>query len=147
MIALDPSERPTFDEILHNSRDTLFPDCFYSTFHDFISSVNDISASSPFSNIVDTSLKVPGTTGPQARTDEETNIAEAVQADTLHLPTDSDQRISRIWSDFDILEPHFSVEQDETLEGTSVKIDYAANYSAFKPIQVFIKSCIWRSRS
>ena len=103
MIALDPSERPTFDEILHNSRDTLFPDCFYSTFHDFISSVNDISASSPFSNVVDTSLKVPGQIGPQARTDEDrTSIAEAVQADTPHLPTDSDQRISRIWSDFDI---------------------------------------------
>lgn len=136
MITLDPLGRPTFDSLLHTSRGTLFPDCFYSTFHDFISSVNDISASSPFTNIVDTSSKISGQTSLQMKFDEDkTTVSEMDGADVTCLPADSDRRIMRTWTDFDILEPHFSQEQ-ENMEATAIKVDYAASYSAFKPIQV-----------
>lgn len=136
MIALEPSERPTFDAILHTSRGSLFPDCYYSTFHDFISSVNDISASSPFSNVVDTTSKISTQTSLQARTEEDKAVAaDLVHMDAAFLPSDSDRRILRTWSDFDILEPHFSLDQED-MESTAIKVDYATNYSSFKPTQV-----------
>ena len=36
MISLDPSERPTFDTLLHTSRGTVFPESFYSFLHNYI---------------------------------------------------------------------------------------------------------------
>ena len=48
MIGLEPSDRPSFDALLHQSRGNVFPESFYSSLHDFILSVNDISASNPF---------------------------------------------------------------------------------------------------
>lgn len=67
--------------------------------------------------------------------EDKTTVSEMDGADVTCLPADSDRRIMRTWADFDILEPHFSQEQ-ENMEATAIKVDYAASYSAFKPIQV-----------
>lgn len=134
MISLEPAQRPTFDALLHSCRGTLFPDSFYSTFHDFISSVNDISISSPFSNVLDTSTKTSNQVS--AKTEEDKVVSsDPASPDLSSLPADSDRRIMRTWADFDILEPHFSVEQDD-MDATAIKVDYATNYSSFKPLQV-----------
>ena len=42
--ALDPSERPTFDTLLHTLRGTVFPESFYSFLHNHASSVNELSS-------------------------------------------------------------------------------------------------------
>ena len=138
MVAVDPAERPTFDSLLHTSRGSLFPECFYSTFHDFISSVNDISASMPFFGTSNTlGIGVPSGSSPQNRNgtlDEKLSITDDPQDGAAALPNDSDRRIMRIWAEFDVIEPCFLVSDD--MESTTVKVDYATQYSTFKPIQV-----------
>ncbi|KAI5119857.1 hypothetical protein M0805_000691 [Coniferiporia weirii] len=140
MIGIDPSSRPTFDSLLHTSRGSLFPECFYTTFHDFISSVNDITASTPFSNTVQTSSSGPAAQNAQVKTssiDDKLPIRESSGAELFPLPVDSDRRITRIWTEFDVVEPFFST-LSEDMEATAVKVDYAANYSSHKPIQSII---------
>ena len=44
MISLDPSDRPTFDILLHTSRGSVFPESFYSFLHNYVSSVNELSS-------------------------------------------------------------------------------------------------------
>ncbi|KAH8119146.1 hypothetical protein DFH11DRAFT_1838620 [Phellopilus nigrolimitatus] len=141
MIAIDPSNRPTFDTLLHTSRGSLFPECFYSTFHDFISSVNDISASAPFSHTSST----PGAgsiAGQNAQSggntlDDRNILGEGPQTEIAALPVDSDRRMTRVWAEFDVVEPYFSIDEED-METTTVKVDYATNYSSFKPIQSII---------
>ncbi|THH10662.1 hypothetical protein EW145_g1172 [Phellinidium pouzarii] len=139
MIAIEPSSRPTFDSLLHVSRGSLFPECFYATFHDFITSVNDITASTPFSNTVHTSSGGLTTQNSQPRVsnlDDKSPSGESSNQDLLFLPVDSDRRIARIWNEFGVVEPFFSTDRED-LGATAVKVDYATNYS-FKPIQSII---------
>ena len=137
MIAIDPSLRPTFDQLLHTSRGTLFPESFYSLIHDFVSSVNDVSSSPLFANSSNPSLPstlaMPST---QSRTaaDDRASVSEAPRPENLVLPDDSDRRISRLWTEFEMIEPAL---KGVSYEGVgSMKIDYTPQYSSFKPMQV-----------
>ncbi|EGO26710.1 hypothetical protein SERLADRAFT_355396 [Serpula lacrymans var. lacrymans S7.9] len=91
MIALDPTTRPTFDTLLHTSRGSVFPECFYSFLHNYVSSINDLPTRA-----------------------ETTSDA---------LPSDSDNRLERIWEDYEGVEPYLL---PDTAEQTvmDVKLEY-----------------------
>lgn len=147
MIALDPSERPSFDALLHQSRATVFPESFYSPLHDFILSVNDISASNPFTNAPQNAGETtPTTLSTQSKTstiDEKAAYADRTansgNDNTVPSPTDSDRRLHRIWSEFDAIEPHLKSESKD-LSDTVTKIDFTINHYSLKPVQVFFSS-------
>lgn len=42
MINLDPVDRTTFDMLPHTSRGAVFPECFRSFFHNYVSSINEL---------------------------------------------------------------------------------------------------------
>ena len=133
MIALEPAERPLFDMILHTSRGTIFPESFYSPLYDFVSSVTDLSASSPFTTsstgtATPSTLSMPSAAG---TVDEKQLYANGTPEDASVLPTDSDRRIMRVWAEYDVIE---SVISSTDLAAT-IKIDFANNYSSSKPLQ------------
>ena len=115
MIAVDPVARPTFDQLLHTSRGSLFPEYFYSVMHDFISSVNDISGSFSFFNAALTSLNnlsALGNVQPRSASDEKASVGDGPRSEEPALPNDSDRRISRLWSEFEAIEPCFKEDGD-----------------------------------
>ena len=136
MIAIDPASRPTFDQLLHTTRGTLFPESFYSLIHDFVSSVNDISSNSLFTNTSNPSLPMTlAAASAQAKpaVDDRASISEAPRPENLPLPDDSDRRMTRLWAEFEMIEPALKgASEDGT---SSIKIDYAPQYSSFKPLQ------------
>ena len=140
MIALDPAERPSFDSLLHSSRGSIFPDCFYSPLYDFVLSVNDLPQPSPFiiptnvGNVTPTQSAITSGTG---TIDEKASVAESssgTPVDVNALPTDSDRRIWRIWAEYDAIEPVITAEPNDMT--STIKIDYTVNYSSSKPLQV-----------
>lgn len=49
MIDLNPSLRPTFDNLLSSARGTAFPTSFYDFYHTYVHSVEELPSPSPFS--------------------------------------------------------------------------------------------------
>ncbi|KAG8906368.1 Serine/threonine-protein kinase [Tulasnella sp. 403] len=130
MIALDPKERPSLADALATARDTTFPESFYSFMHDYIASVCDITApltspASPFSKVVN---------GTSSTGQEHSSLSLSTERGVL--PSDSDTRIERIWSDFDELEPYLVNDiGDATI--MALKADAASSGSG-KPVQDII---------
>lgn len=145
MIALDATSRPSFEALLSKARGNAFPECFYSSLHDFISNVNDTSASSPFASASNT--VAPGGTPSFAPSvqirpnfaDEKALYTEANMSDTHALPSDSDRRLGRVWAGFAEIETYQASDLQEPAS-MNFKIDYAATYTSAKPIQVYIRS-------
>lgn len=98
MIALEPESRPSFEAALQSSRNVVFPDSFYSFFHQYISSLNELSSPSPFSRTTP-----PPSTGIEGRSGN---------GDGLPLPSDCDRRIESIWTEFSSVMP-FLVPEEE----------------------------------
>ncbi|PCH37519.1 hypothetical protein WOLCODRAFT_140908 [Wolfiporia cocos MD-104 SS10] len=137
MIAIDPSSRPSFDALLHLSRGTVFPESFYSFFHDFVASVNELPSPSAFAvpaaanqALASSTSTVKGTAAPAS------SAAAANAGDVIGepLPSDSDHRMERIWSQFEVIEQYLAPEQ---LEQTvmDVKVDFAPPNISSKPFQ------------
>ena len=95
MVALEPSHRPAFDTLLHTSRGSVFPECFYSFLHNYVSSINELSSTSLF-------------TKPSPPISEGHSSTEP----TL-LPSDSDHRLDKIWIEYEIIEPFLLTEAAE----------------------------------
>ena len=98
MIALEPESRPSFEVALQSSHNVVFPDSFYSFFHQYISSLNEFSSPSPFSR----------TTPPPSTSIEGRNG----NGDGSPIPSDCDRRIESIWTEFSSVMP-FLVPEDE----------------------------------
>ena len=98
MIALSPSSRPSFAALLQSSRGTIFPECFYSPIYELMTSVSDISSSSPFvrATPVDTGTLVDVRMRP-----------DPVEKDPSTLPTDSDRRVMRVKAELDTIVSSF----------------------------------------
>lgn len=95
MVALEPSQRPTFDTLLHTSRGSAFPECFYSFLHNYVSSINELSSAFIF-------------------TKSSPPIAEGhSSAEPTILPSDSDHRLEKIWTEYDSVEPYLLTEAVE----------------------------------
>ena len=139
MIAVDPSVRPSFDTLLHTSRGSVFPDSFYSFFHNYVSSINELSSSSPFasnagpappSTPIGATVKSPQAIAPQSLPGGSTG-----DVSNEPLPSDSDRRMERIWSDFESVEPFLSIDSAEE-PVMDVKVDYMPSMGSYKPFQV-----------
>lgn len=138
MIALDHTARPTFDTVLHNSRGTVFPEGFYSFLHNYVHSVCELSEKSPFLTSPPPTVGTP--TAPISQVPKPTqraplSMSQEVQGDN-NLPSDSDHRMERIWSDFESVEIH--LEQDANggppVEGNAESLTAAPSTSI--PLQV-----------
>jgi phosphoinositide-3-kinase regulatory subunit 4 len=119
MITLDHTVRPTFDTVLHTSRGTVFPECFYSFLHNYVHSVCELSEKNPF--IASPALTTTGTptTTPVTHIPKPAQRAPISMSQELHgddnLPSDSDHRMERIWSDYESVETYL---EQNTSEGS-----------------------------
>ena len=145
MIAVDPAVRPSFDTLLHTSRGSVFPDSFYSFFHNYVSSINELSSSSPFASTTGTApppTPIGATVkSPQAVAPQSLPGASTGDVSNEPLPSDSDRRMERIWSDFESVEPFLSIDSTEE-PVMDVKVDYMPSMGSYKPFQVRIASFI-----
>ncbi|EIN14505.1 hypothetical protein PUNSTDRAFT_96429 [Punctularia strigosozonata HHB-11173 SS5] len=138
MIALDPASRPSFDMLLHTSRGSVFPECFYSFLHNYVASVSELPTPSPFAS----PTPLPSGTSSTAPSSALRGLPSAASApggalpDELGgaLPSDSDQRMERIWADYESTEPYIIA---DVLEDTlsAVKIEYTVSAGPTKPFQ------------
>lgn len=146
MISLDPSERPTFDTLLHTSRGTVFPESFYSFLHNYVSSVNELSndvlaANSPSPTVLPSHItpSISGSTlrpGPSGGLNPNTGTVVGTEVKSDALPSDSDHRLERIWADYESIEPYITPEKVERSE-MDVKIEYIPPVmSTPRPFQV-----------
>ncbi|KAF9530534.1 hypothetical protein CPB83DRAFT_905184 [Crepidotus variabilis] len=142
MINVDPAERPTFDTLLHTSRGTVFPESFYSFLHNYVSSLNELSseaiaagasqAGTPNQPSMPTS-----SSGPSIRASHSVGGSTLTGTSTLPsgneikfeaLPSDSDHRLERIWSDYESIEPYIAPEHSRSPD-TDVKVEFLPNLS------------------
>ncbi|KAF5339043.1 hypothetical protein D9758_014111 [Tetrapyrgos nigripes] len=165
MIDLDPASRPTFESLLHTSRGTVFPESFFSFLHNYVSSINELSANSPFSTNVPpppptSAIPTPGIPPSASGTGVGTGLRPSSSAaaglnSNSHvatgagagagtgtspapsdlLPSDSDHRMERLWSDFDSVEPYLVEDTVEDTVKMDVKIDYNSSARSSKPFQ------------
>lgn len=140
MIALDPSARPTFDTLLHTSRGTVFVESFYSFLHNYVSSINDLpsppllssTSSAPTPVLIGPSASMTSTVRPVSTIGQ--HAAPTTDATKDALPSDSDHRMERIWSDYESVEPYLAPDsKDETV--MDVKVTYATTFSLSKAFQ------------
>ena len=113
MIVLDHAARPTFEAILHTSRGTVFPECFYSFLHNYVHSVCELPEKSPFPTFPPPATGTPTTTPisqvPKPTQRAPLSMSQELQGDN-NLPSDSDHRMERIWSDFESAEIYLEQE-------------------------------------
>lgn len=153
MINVDPSERPTFDTLLHTSRGTVFPESFYSFLHNYVTSLNEFSV-----DALTTSTSSPQTTAPiqssvstmsppsTIRTTHSANTTATMTTtgatvndgrSSDSLPSDSDHRLERIWLDYESIGPYVAPEQQPLSNADmDVKVEFTP-YPTAKPFQVF----------
>lgn len=131
MINLNSPDRPTFDNLLHTSRGTVFPESFYSFLHNYVSSINELSNNLSPNLPPPASTPVPGTRpGTVASTTTVANTETSIDT----LTSDSDQRIERLWADYESFAPYLNEEAAQH-PSMDVRIDYAHQPSTSKPYQ------------
>lgn len=139
MITLDHTARPPFDTILHTSRGTVFPECFYSFFHNYVHSVCELTEGSPFFTSPPPTLGTPTTTPisqvPKPAQRAPLSMSQELQGDN-HLPSDSDHRMERIWSDFESVETYLEQDSSESSPVENKVESLAAAPPASVPLQV-----------
>jgi phosphoinositide-3-kinase regulatory subunit 4 len=141
MIALDHAARPTFDATLHTSRGTVFPECFYSFLHNYVHSVCELSEKSPFP-----APAPPTSTGGTPATTLSSQVPKIAQRTPLsmsqelqgdnNLPSDSDHRMERIWSDFESVAMYLEQDVDGSPPMGSKAESMSAAPPTFMPLQV-----------
>lgn len=139
MIALDPSARPAFDSLLHTSRGVVFPECFYSFLHNYVSSINDLPTTFPFSPAAPPNPGTPSTASfkPHSTTSGFSAAPSSTEGNNRALPSDSDHRIEKIWADYESVETYLIPEtNDETVIAGDVKVDYGISGGSSRPFQV-----------
>ncbi|KAI0364206.1 hypothetical protein BV20DRAFT_1108288 [Pilatotrama ljubarskyi] len=134
MVGIDPSTRPTFDTLLHTSRGTVFPECFYSFLHNYVYSVNEVNAAALFT-AAQTSSAPPAGAAASARSAGHVGAsATGLNGDSVDdiFPSDSDHRMERIWADYESVEPYL---MSDAVEETvmDVKVDYAPQIISSRP--------------
>ena len=143
MIALDHTARPTFDTILHTSRGIVFPECFYSFLHNYVHSVCELSDKSPFLASPPPTAGTPTTTPisqtPKPAQRAPLSMSQDLQGDD-NLPSDSDHRMERIWSDFESVETYLEQDAGEAPPVESKVESLTAASSTFIPLQVSFSS-------
>ncbi|OBZ66825.1 putative serine/threonine-protein kinase VPS15 [Grifola frondosa] len=141
MIAIDPTSRPTFDNLLHTSRGTVFPECFYSFLHNYVSSVNEIQMPSLFPVTPVGSVPHSAVSSTTSGSAHKTSTTVTAVPGTLNgdasgepLPSDSDHRMDRIWADYESVEPYLVADSGEETV-MDIKVDYAPSVASARPFQ------------
>ena len=149
MITLDPASRPSFDLLLHTSRGTVFPECFYSFLHNYLSSLNDLPTPSPFTMSTVPMLAPSAVASPHTPSGASPkapsalgNLASTADESGGRLPNDSDRRIEQLWRDFESVEPYLAPDTQEEPEDGGVRIDYAAASAIGKAFQACLLSFV-----
>lgn len=137
MIAIDPAARPTFDTLLQTSRNTVFPEAFYSFFHNYVSTVNELSLPSPYAYTAGYSATPIPASGPSSK--PSTQAANVPEGDIFSepLPSDSDHRMEKIWADYESVEPYLVAEISEE-PSMEAKIENLPSGALSRPFQVII---------
>ncbi|KAI9511419.1 ARM repeat-containing protein, partial [Russula earlei] len=148
MIALNPSERPTFDALLHNVRGMVFPEVFYSFLHGYVWSINETPISAPFETL-STTLSTTGAlpeilTPTTSAASTSASIAKGDSITPLHaadtkvpeaaVPRDADQKMEKLWADYESVEPYLLEDAGERTMA-DVRVDYASAETQGKPFQ------------
>lgn len=133
MISLDPTKRPSFDTLLHTSRGTLFPESFYSFLHNYVASINEISANPSFSNLVTTSITADSTVKLASM---HSVHAAPTESNPDVLLSASDHRLERIWADHESVELYISQESYQDSSEMGVKIEHNSLAPLAKSFQV-----------
>ena len=133
MISLDPSERPTFNTLLHTPHGAVFPESFYSFLHNYVSSINKLlsnvlAINSPLPTVLPSHItpSISGSSfrpGPSAGLNPNANAGIGTEIKSDALPSDSDHCLERIWADYKSIEPYITPEKVER-SGMDVKIEY-----------------------
>ncbi|GAA6014207.1 hypothetical protein JCM11491_004137 [Sporobolomyces phaffii] len=115
MISLEPSSRLSFSTLLSQFRQTAFPEIFYTFLHPFLNSLNRVATPVPPAPIPPPSLGQNSTTRlgsatPTLSSGGAGGVAE-LQQQTL-LRTDSDERIERVWNEWEVVQKYL----DESLD-------------------------------
>ncbi|GAA5975499.1 hypothetical protein JCM5350_002632 [Sporobolomyces pararoseus] len=142
MISLEPSSRLSFSTLLSKYRQTAFPEIFYTFLHPFLNSLNKVSsplpppttASTTFSSSAQSSTTRLGSATPTLGV----GGGAETQQQTL-LRTDSDERIERVWNEWEIVQKYLdeslgledrnrlmsspTAEKDEALKGKGRETD------------------------
>ncbi|KAF9254440.1 hypothetical protein L218DRAFT_1082334 [Marasmius fiardii PR-910] len=133
MISLEPSDRPTFDSLLHTSRGKVFPECFFSFLHNYVSSVNELPTPSPFVGTGNSTT--PNTAAFPSSNARPTTIHNgSIPGSNEILPSESDNRLERIWADFESIEPYITSDMMED-SPMDVKVNYISSTSTSRPFQ------------
>ncbi|KAF8352075.1 hypothetical protein F5887DRAFT_1068440 [Amanita rubescens] len=134
MINLNPSDRPTFDNLLHTLRGTVFPESFYSFFHNYVSTINELSNN--LTSNTPPSMQPASTPAPATRPGSVASVTTVTNTESSidTLPSDSDQRIERLWADYESFAPYLS-EETAQYPPMDVRVDYAQQSSTSKPFQ------------
>ncbi|KAG6877788.1 hypothetical protein C0993_003882 [Termitomyces sp. T159_Od127] len=149
MIALDPSARPPFDTILHTSRGTVFPECFYSFFHNYVSTVNDIS---PTYHTPSPQTATPLGIAPSSSITTlrpASSISHAAGAPTTETtpevhPSEADSRVEKLWADYESIEPYLLTDvanepsTDITVEHASTSTGVSRAFQDILPVELYI---------
>lgn len=142
MIALNPSARPPFDTLLHSVRGTVFPEVFYSFLHGYVSSINELPATT-------LSVPVPTTaTSPEILTPATSSAATPTvnggaatpvltvdaKVPEAAVPRDADHKLEKIWADYESVEPYLVEDSGEDTV-TDVRVEYGPAETSGKPLQ------------
>jgi phosphoinositide-3-kinase regulatory subunit 4 len=145
MIAVDPTARPTFDAVLHNVRGVVFPEVFYSFLHGYVSSINELPTTAPFTSLptvgASPEILTPAVSASSAATStvKGGSITPILTTDAkvpeAAVPRDADHKIEKIWADYESVEPYLV---DDTGEDTitDVRVEHAPAEIPGRPLQV-----------
>lgn len=114
MTTLDPASRLSCEQYYSDCYDQAFPASFYDYFHDLVASTNEISAVNPAQATLSRSAaSVSGASTPQLGTVANTVITASMPDSDSEspLPTNADEIIGRIWSDFEQIERRLDTQQ------------------------------------
>lgn len=110
MTSLHPEDRSTCEQYYTEAYGRLFPSSFYDYFYDFIAATNEFNASSYQSAMTMSRSGISGSSTPQIGQTVEAP-ASIQETDTPPLlPTNADEIINRIWSDYEHIEKHLRPE-------------------------------------
>lgn len=143
MIALNPSARPPFDTLLHSVRGTVFPEVFYSFLHGYVSSINELPATTLSAPVPTTAaspeILTPATSSTATATLKGGTVTPILTVDTkvpeAAVPRDADHKIEKIWADYESVEPYL-VEDSSEDTVTDVRVEYGPAETPGKPLQV-----------
>ncbi|GAA5975929.1 hypothetical protein JCM10908_005330 [Rhodotorula pacifica] len=103
MLSLDPSARLSFADYLVQNRGTAFPEIFYTFLHPFISSLDKVSSFVPPTPSTGARTATTTISLPAPSVDGGVGSQQPLQQGPILLRTDADEKIERIWSEWEMV--------------------------------------------